>query len=74
MIIGTLVGKLLKLLLPKVLDHLIQVFKLDQLLDYMEMENSADRGVKELKTIADKLVAENIELKHRVKKLEKLAA
>jgi len=74
MIIGTLVGKLLKLLLPKVLDHLMQVFKLDQLLDYMEKENSADRGVRELKAVADKLVSENIELKHRVKKLEKLAA
>ena len=60
--------------LPKVLDHLMQVFKLDQLLDYMEKENDADRGVKELKDITDKLIAENIELKHRVKKLEKLAA
>ena len=27
--------------LPKVLDHLMQVFKLDQLLDYMEKENDA---------------------------------
>ena len=49
MILGTLVGKLLKLLLPKVLDHLIQVFKLDKVIDYVEKENYADRGVKELK-------------------------
>ena len=60
--------------LPKILDHLMQVFKLDKVLDYMEKENDADRGVKELRDVADKLVAENIELKHRVKKLEKLAA
>ena len=61
--------------LPKVLDHLVQVFKLDQLLDYMEKENDADRGIKELKALFrtenDKLIAENIKLKHRVEKLEK---
>ena len=60
--------------LPKILDHLMQVFKLDQLLDYMERDNDADRGVKKLMDITDKLIAENIELKHRIKKLEKLAA
>ena len=60
--------------LPKILDHLMQVFKLDQLLDYMERDIDADRGVKKLMDITDKLIAENIELKHRIKKLEKLAA
>ena len=59
--------------LPKILDHLMQVFKLDKVLDYMEKENDADRGVKELRGVADKLIAENLELSHRVKKLEKLA-
>tara|TARA_R110000824_G_C14926127_1_gene648216 strand:- start:62 stop:289 length:228 start_codon:yes stop_codon:yes gene_type:complete len=57
--------------LPKILDHLMQVFKLDKVLDYMEKENDADRGVKELRGVADKLIAENIELKHRIEKLEK---
>ena len=56
--------------LPKVLDHLMRVFKLDQLLDYMEKENDADKGVKKLIDITDKLIAENIELKHRIEKLE----
>lgn len=56
--------------LPKVLDHLMQVFKLDKLLDYMEKENDADRGVKDLRDVTDRLIAENIELKQRVKKLE----
>ena len=60
--------------LPKVLDHMMRVFKLDKLLDYMEKDNDADRGVKKLVDITDKLIAENIELKHRIKKLEKLAA
>ena len=39
---------LLKLLLPKVLDHLMQVFKLDKMLDYMELPNDADRKIVEL--------------------------
>ena len=56
--------------LPKVLDHLMQVFKLDKLLDYMAKENDADRGVKDLRDVTDRLIAENIELKQRVKKLE----
>tara|TARA_Y100001963_G_scaffold90404_1_gene124654 strand:+ start:1119 stop:1418 length:300 start_codon:yes stop_codon:yes gene_type:complete len=39
---------LLKLLLPKILDHLMKVFKLDKLLDYMELPNDADRRIDEL--------------------------
>ena len=56
--------------LPRILDHLMQVFKLDQLLDYMEKDNDADRGVKKLMDITDKLIVENIELNHRLEKLE----
>ena len=39
---------LLKLLLPKVLDHLMKVFKLDQMLDYMELPNDADKKIVQL--------------------------
>tara|TARA_R110002020_G_scaffold400230_1_gene610301 strand:- start:74 stop:364 length:291 start_codon:yes stop_codon:yes gene_type:complete len=39
---------LLKLLLPKVLDHLMKVFKLDKMLDYMELPNDADRKIVQL--------------------------
>lgn len=64
---------ILKLLLPKVLDHLMKVFKLDQLLDYMELPNDADRRIdvlekeiQELKNVAHPPV---IELK-RIEKIE----
>ena len=50
MIPQVLVGKLMKFLLPKVLDHLMQVFKLDQVLKYMEEDNPTDIKVKELET------------------------
>ncbi len=64
---------ILKLLLPKVLDHLMKVFKLDQLLDYMELPNDADRRIdvlekeiQELKNVAHPPV---IELE-RIEKIE----
>ena len=39
---------LLRLLLPKVLDHLLVVFKLDKVLDYVEKPNNLDVKVEEL--------------------------
>ena len=39
---------LLKFLLPKVLDHLIMVFKLDKVLDYVEKPNELDDKVEDL--------------------------
>ena len=39
---------LLKFLLPKVLDHLLVVFKLDKVLDYVEKPNNLDVKVEEL--------------------------
>ena len=64
MILGTLAGKLLKLLLPKVLDHLMQVFKLDKVLAYVEEDNALDHKVKDLE---DKI----IDLESKMKKLKK---
>ena len=45
---------LLKFLLPKVLDHLLVVFKLDKVLDYVEKPNNLDIKVEELE---DKIIA-----------------
>ena len=39
---------LLKFLLPKVLDHLLVVFKLDKVLDYVEKPNDLDEKVEGL--------------------------
>ena len=39
---------LLKILLPKVLDHLLVVFKLDKVLDYVEKPNELDNKVEDL--------------------------
>ena len=39
---------ILKFLLPKVLDHLLVVFKLDKVLDYVEKPNNLDIKIEEL--------------------------
>ena len=48
--IGKLAKAVLKLIMPDVVEHLMQVFKLDKLVNYMELPNEADRGVKAIKT------------------------
>ena len=57
MIIARLATQVLKLLLPKVLDHMMQIFKLDKVLRYVEEDNELDHKVSELEK--------------RIKKLEK---
>ena len=39
---------LLRFLLPKILDHLLVVFKLDKVLDYVEKPNDLDEKVEGL--------------------------
>ena len=53
MIVGKIAGAVLKLILPDVTEHLLKVFKMDKLLNYMELPNEADRGVKLLKDEMD---------------------
>ena len=45
----------LKFILPKVLDHVIKVFKLDKVLKYVEDENELDIKIKELQKRIEKL-------------------
>lgn len=46
---------IIRLVLPKVLDHLIKVFKLDKVLDYMEKPNDADLRIDVLEKEIQKL-------------------
>ena len=46
---------ILKFILPKVLDHLMKVFKLDEMLNYMELPNDADKRIDELEKEIQKL-------------------
>ena len=48
MIVGKVAKAVLKLILPDVTEHLLKIFKLDKLVNYMELENDADKGIKKL--------------------------
>ena len=39
---------ILRFILPKVLDHLLVVFKLDKVLDYVEKPNELDKKIEQL--------------------------
>ena len=46
---------ILKWVLPKVLDHMMNVFKLDQVLRYVEEDNELDVKVRKLEARIEKL-------------------
>tara|TARA_R100000278_G_C5473060_1_gene165197 strand:- start:1187 stop:1414 length:228 start_codon:yes stop_codon:yes gene_type:complete len=54
--------------LPKVLDHMLQVFKLDKVLNYVEKENDADRKIKDLQNEVDSLKVWKINLEDKLEK------
>ena len=77
MITGKIAGAVLKLLLPKVTDHLMKVFKMNKLLNYMELPNEADKKIEKLEAKIQVLlesVKEFEEMKESIKKIKKLRA
>ena len=60
MIVGKIAQAVLKLIMPEVVEHLMKVFKLDKMVNYMELPNDADKGV-------EKLMVENEMLKSQIK-------
>ena len=75
--IGKLAKAVLKLIIPDVTEHLLRVFKLDKLVDYMELPNEADRKIKELedkiKILVDNSHPPIDDLTKRLNKLEEMA-
>ena len=73
--INKLAKAVLKIIMPDVTEQLLRVFKLDKLVDYMELPNEADRKVEKLeeknKMITEKL--KNLEnMFDKVKKIRSL--
>ena len=73
--INKLARAVLKIIMPDITEQLLRVFKLDKLVDYMELPNEADRKVEKLeeknKMITEKL--KNLEnMFDKVKKLRSL--
>ena len=48
MIIGKIAKAVLKLIMPDIIEHMMKIFKMDKLVNYMELPNEADRGVSKL--------------------------
>ena len=69
MIIGRIAKAVLKLIMPDVVEHLIRLFKMDRLVNYMELENSADRAGKENKVEIEMLKEEVKDTINAVNKL-----
>ena len=69
MIIGKLAKAVLKLIMPDVVEHLIRLFKMDRLVNYMELENDADRIGKENKVEIEMLKEEVKDTINAVNKL-----
>ena len=69
MIIGKIAKAVLKLIMPDVVEHLMKVFKMDRLVNYMELENDADRTGKENKVEIEMLKEEVKDTINAVNKL-----
>ena len=70
MIIGKIAKAVLRLIMPDVVEHLMKVFKMDKLLNYMELENDADRAGKENKVEIEMLKEEVKDTINAVNKLK----
>ena len=55
MIISKIAKSVLKLVMPDIIEQLMRIFKMDKLVNYMELPNEADKGVEKLK-VANEMV------------------
>ena len=72
--IAKLAQKILKLIMPDILEHLMRVFKMDKLLEYMEMPNDADLRIdkleEQIKMVASIDLKEWEDVKETIRKLK----
>ena len=73
MIPASFAPMILKLVMPKVTDHLMKVFKLDKVLQYVEQPNEADILGKQNQEHITMVAGEISGLESRLKKLETLS-
>ena len=50
MIIAKLAKVVLKLIMPEIIEHLMKIFKMDKLVNYMELPNDADLRIDKLES------------------------
>ena len=70
--INKLAKAVLKIIMPDVTEHLLRVFKLNKLVDYMELPNEADRKVEKLEE-KNKMITEKLKnLENMLDKAKKI--
>ena len=74
MIISKIAKAVLKLLLPDVTEHLLKIFKLDKMLNYMELPNEADMKIEKLEEKIKMMAEEAGEVKDIITKLTNKSA
>jgi len=62
----------LKIIMPDVTEQLLRVFKLDKLVDYMELPNEADRKVEKLEENHKMITKQLSEMDKALDKVKKL--
>ena len=70
MIPASFAPMLLKLIMPKVMDQFVEIFKLDKVLQYVEQPNDADKEIEKHKEQINMLAGEMSVLEDRLKKIE----
>ena len=73
MIPASFAPMILKLIMPKIMDHFMKVFKLEKVLQYVEQPNDADKLGEQNKEHIAMVAGEISGLESRLKKLETLS-
>ena len=74
MIVAKIAKAVLKLILPDVTEHLIKVFKLEKIINYVELPNEADDGIKKLKVENEMVKGQLKDLTNDINKLKNIAS
>ena len=74
MIVAKIAKAVLKLILPDVTEHLIKVFKLEKIINYVELPNEADEGIKKLKVENEMVKGQLKDLTNDINKLKNIAS
>ena len=70
--INKLAKAVLKIIMPDVTEQLLRVFKLDKLVDYMELPNEADKKVEKLEEKHKMITKQLSEMDKALDKVKKL--
>ena len=70
MIVGKIAKAVLKLIMPDIVEHLMKIFKMDKLVNYMELPNEADKGVEKLKVAHEMVKGELKDMVNEVNKIK----